>query len=203
MKKTVILSLLAAVMLTGCGGTDMEDSSKVSSKADSSSSQNESEKEDSKSDSSSEEESEKEDSSSQGKKISKPWTPIGRYTYKSKLMSANSNAKTIYNALMTYIADTEAETGKTPAVESFELDFTEGSDSEVGRYILHLCGDYITEGTAFIGLTDSEYAWDNYFIQYQKNSETPIGQYPSPISYDSSGNEVWGEFLDQEFVQNQ
>ena len=95
MKKTVILSLLAAVMLTGCGGTDMEDSSKVSSKADSSSSQNESEKEDSKSDSSSEEESEKEDSSSQGKKISKHWTPIGRYTYKSKLMSANSNAKTI------------------------------------------------------------------------------------------------------------
>ena len=94
----------------------------------------------------------------------------GGYTSKSKLKSANGNAKTAYNAMAEYLADMETK-GELSEV-------TEQSAADVAAAMLK---DYEISGIIGVTITDLYHDYPQFEVFWRESEDSNIvGKYPYP-----------------------
>lgn len=132
------------------------------------------------------------------------------YVKKSRLKTANSNAKTAYNAIATWVAD--EETKGTPVVwsgsganftaSSFNCTVaaTSGASSGNVSSVQKILYDTLAEngkeaGVAYVGSATINNK-SSFFVQWRKtSSDTMIGQYPNAIAdVDTSESITFGNY---------
>lgn len=132
------------------------------------------------------------------------------YVKKSRLKTANSNAKTAYNSVATFVADEETKgspitwTGVTVKVNCVDGSVTAGSTttgissaqkSELGTVVKNCLSDNgkeagrcLVSGTTINGNTNA------FYVQWRKtDTDDMIGQYPNPVEKVDSPA-TWGTF---------
>lgn len=124
------------------------------------------------------------------------------YADKAELKTANSNAKTAYNAVAEYVAD--QETMGIPMSESIaklsgETDCRSGAPDNEARMAIY---DALSaNGPSYAGIVNVFMIEDGYetsfVVQWRSDESSPvIGQYPDPVSWDdcNDGNVAWGTY---------
>ncbi len=131
------------------------------------------------------------------------YSPAEQYADKTKLVRANSNAKTVYTCVIEFITEEEANgrDGNALADEiTGEIDLT-NINALSGR--IKDVGEMLTERTGFEGqvyiICDRSDGDDGYgiYIQYRNDENSVIGQYPDLVP-DNSCTAVWGKKFDTE-----
>jgi type IV pilus assembly protein PilA len=110
------------------------------------------------------------------------------YVKKSRLKTANSNAKTAYNAAAEYIADQETKgIGRATALKDFDTKLVEAKSASkdgdvVVADVLVENGD---EAGCFIVFSQTLNKKSSFVVQWCKStSDEMLGQYPDAISWD-------------------
>lgn len=117
------------------------------------------------------------------------------YVKKSRLKTANSNAKTAYNSVATWVADMETKgdpvtfgSGKGVTVDCVKgtasADITaDGTKSDLAKVVKDCLSDNGNEaGEAYVGGAEINGNKNAFFVQWHKgSSDTTVGQYPNPI----------------------
>ncbi len=109
------------------------------------------------------------------------------YVKKSRLKTANANAKTAYNAVATYVAD--METAGTPVISNGTFSgggaytatsATGGTDTDLAKVIYEALGDNGNEaGIVYVNCATINSNADAFFCHWRKtSSDNIVGQYP-------------------------
>ena len=131
------------------------------------------------------------------------YSPAEQYADKTKLVRANSNAKTVYTCVIEFITEEEINGGDGNALAdeiTGEIDLT-NINALSGR--IKDVGEMLTERTGFEGqvyiICDRSDGDDGYgiYIQYRNDENSVIGQYPDLVP-DNSCTAVWGKKFDTE-----
>lgn len=118
------------------------------------------------------------------------------YAYKSRLKEANSNAKTAYNVVSEYLDEYETQGGDAlffVELYSGNYEVEDLEDVPFLEVIYNALEDNEEMGEVYIGIDYNENVW---FIQWRSESGSPVGQYPSAVSWESwqTDNVEWGEY---------
>lgn len=131
------------------------------------------------------------------------YSPAEQYADKTKLVRANSNAKTVYTCVIEFITEEEINGGDGSALAdeiTGEIDLT-NINALSGR--IKDVGEMLTERTGFEGqvyiICDRSDGDDGYgiYIQYRNDENSVIGQYPDLVP-DNNCTAVWGKKFDTE-----
>ena len=133
------------------------------------------------------------------------------YVKKSRLRSANTNAKTAYNAVASYVAEQEVKgKSKSEVIDEYndeEIPCT-GSEPavEAQREVFDfLAENGVTSGIVYVGTAEINGVDDCYFVQWtgdkspnSESTDTVFGQYPNAITWDAwtEKKTKWCEFYD-------
>ena len=131
------------------------------------------------------------------------------YVHKARLRSANTNAKTAYNAVADYVTEQEVKGFSRAQVAS-----------EYGDQVIDCTGDKpdipaqkevfdalahngITSGQVFVGTDEINGRQNVYFVQWSGDADPEadnaiFGQYPNPISWETWQEDsiAWCTFFD-------
>ena len=109
------------------------------------------------------------------------------YVKKSRLKTANSNAKTAYNAVATYIADEEIKGNSINLTtgQSIACDKTTAT-SGLSKVLVDAMGENgDSAGIAYVVAAKINGKVGTPVVQWAKTkTDSTIGQYPNPIEYD-------------------
>lgn len=123
------------------------------------------------------------------------------YVKKSRLKTANSNAKTAYNALATMATDKETA-GVALSLPTTDIECTKDQTGEVEKAIKKALSDNGNEaGIVRVGTATINGNSNALFAQWKKTStDTVIGQYPEAITTYETGDSkypTWGTWKAQ------
>lgn len=132
------------------------------------------------------------------------------YVRKSKLKSANANAKTAYNAVSEFVIDQEATKGipQSTALAQYlgePVDCTQPAEEnstdareQVRSFLAH---NGITSGTVWIAEEEIN-GMDAYYVQWTGDvnpdaSDSIVGQYPDPVTWENYKENgcTWQEYI--------
>lgn len=132
------------------------------------------------------------------------------YVKKSRLKTANSNAKSAYNAIATFVADQETKgepvvftgTGTNVlAAGSYDCKTGPANTTALADKVHKICYDTLGEngkeaGIAFVGGANIN-GKDTFFVQWKKTaSDDMIGQYPDAVAdVDAAQSATWGTYV--------
>lgn len=137
------------------------------------------------------------------------------YVKKSRLKTANSNAKTAYNSVATFVADQETKgtpvtfssltkhkidcvNGKASAGDGEKKETVEDKLAKVVKNALSDNGN--NAGEAYVGGHEINGNKNAFFVQWHKGADdATIGQYPNPVDeemLDSMTKSDFGKFYD-------
>lgn len=127
------------------------------------------------------------------------------YVKKSRLKTANDNAKTAYTAVTAWAA--EKETAGTPVVwadvtDTYNAKSATGTkDTDLAKVIYDALADNGSEaGQVYVGSTTINGKADVAFVQWRKtDSDKTIGQSPDQIAdVDTAEGATWGTYVEKE-----
>ncbi len=118
------------------------------------------------------------------------------YVGKSKLKSANGNAKTGYVVLMEYLTDKETSgVYNFSGIEGvYDVKRGDGPDAELAEMFKDNMNYDSSDGEIYVGKYGS--GDSDYFVQFRKSDSDPIGQYPSMASSLDDEN-IWGTYTER------
>lgn len=110
------------------------------------------------------------------------------YVKKSRLKTANSNAKTAYNAAAEYIADKETQgIGRTAALADFTVGFqlATAASSDADKLVADVLLENGDEAGGFAVMTATINGKSSFAVQWAKTAtDEMLGQYPEAITWD-------------------
>lgn len=136
------------------------------------------------------------------------------YVKKSRLRSANTNAKSAYNAVAEYVAENQSKgVDKATSVGHFgnsEIDCTKmpagstPSDKAKQAVTDMLIQNGVSAGTVWVGSANVN-GTDSFFVQWSGDAVRTgtgviFGQYPDPISWDDwkESSPTWGDYFNSQ-----
>ena len=119
------------------------------------------------------------------------------YVKKSRLKTANGNAKTAYNAVAEYAADQETQgTPVTWTAANYDATTDDTADAIHHEIYKALASNGNEAGEAHVGPAKINNE-DTFFVQWHKTSKDDVfGQYPEAVkSVDDASNDGFGTYL--------
>lgn len=121
------------------------------------------------------------------------------YVKKSRLQSANSDAKTAYNALVEYIADEDTKGNPNPDIDA-DGNVADWNGETGAKKVIYdaLSDNGDAAGFVYAGMADELHngAKNSPFVQWKKgSSDNIIGQYPDPAGDVEKATSIsWGAY---------